>query len=249
MPSTSSGGTNESVGRAQGRPDPQAAARLGGDRRLGAAALPGRRRRAGARRRQRQAQGRRRDEHHPLPHRPGAGDPALPAELAAPEPAGDAAAAPARAQLRTRLHQRLHVLAGALDPDERLLPRPARGQVHARGRHAGQRIPAGRTAGRTEEPRHGDEGGRLQRRLQGQVALLEAGRDGRRGARRPRKVRLPALEPAGRRRQPERARGGRRLHRQRRPLHRPGRQRRRRHRGRAAVPRARPRPSSSRSSW
>ena len=42
-----------------------------------------------------------------------------------------------RPQLRTRLHQRLHVLAGALDPDERLLPRPARGQVHARGRHAG----------------------------------------------------------------------------------------------------------------
>ena len=40
------------------------------------------------------------------------------------------------AQLRTRLHQGLHVLAGALDPDDRLLPRPARGQVHARGRHA-----------------------------------------------------------------------------------------------------------------
>ena len=37
-------------------------------------------------------------------------------------------------------------------------------------------VPAGRTAGRTEEPGHGDEGGRLQRRLQGQVALLEAGR-------------------------------------------------------------------------
>ena len=98
---------------------------------------------------------RRRDEHHPLPHRPGAGDPALPAELAAPEPAGDAAAAPARAQLRTRLHQRLHVLAGALDPDERLLPRPARGQVHARGRHArppNTRRSNCRAAG-TDEPR------------------------------------------------------------------------------------------------
>ena len=44
----------------------------------------------------------------------------------------------------------------------------------------------------------------------------------------PRKVRLHALEPAGRRRQPERARGGRRHHRQRRPLHGLGRRRRRR---------------------
>ena len=153
-PSTSSGGTNERVGRPPGRPHPQTAARLRRRRGRGAAALPGRRGRAGAGRGERQEEGRRRDEHHPLPHRPGTGDPALPAELAAPEPAGDAAAAPARAQLRTRLHQRLHVLARALDPDERLLPRPARGQVHARGRHAGGKgYPQVEPADRTDEPR------------------------------------------------------------------------------------------------
>ena len=141
-----------------------------------------------------------------------------------------------RAQLRTRLHQRLHVLAGALDPDERLLPGPARGQVHARGRHGTAGKPAGEPADGPEEPGDGDEGGRLQRRLQGQVALLETGRKGRRAALGPRKVRLPALGPARRGRQPDRPRGRRRLHRQRRPLHRIGRQRRRRHRGSPAVP-------------
>ena len=97
-------------------------------------------------------------------------------------------------------------------------------------------VPAGRTADRTEEPRHGDEGGGLQRRLQGQVALLQTGpRQGSR-PRRPRKVRLPALGPAGRRRQPDRSRGRRRQRQQRRPLHGIGRQHDRRNRGRHAVP-------------
>ena len=86
------------------------------------------------------------------------------------------------------------------------------------------------------EPRHGDEGGRLQRRLQGQVALLETG--GRRsGALGPRKVRLQPLGSAGRGRQPERPRGGRRRHQQRRPDHGIGGQRAAGHRRRAAVPR------------
>ena len=155
----------------------------------------------------------------------------FPPQLAAQVHAGAAAAAPPRARLRTRLHQRLHVLAGPLDPDERLLPRPARGQVHARGKHAGRRharrrrrgtgkdLPAGRTADRPGEPGDGDARRRLQRRLQGQVALLEAGHARGSEALRPRKVRLPALGPARRRRQPDRAGGGRRLRRQRRPLH------------------------------
>ena len=56
----------------------------------------------------------------------------------------------------------------------------------------------------------------------------------RRGPGRPRKVRLPALGPAGRRRQPDRARGRRRQGQQRRPLHGIGRHRSRR--GRDAVP-------------
>ena len=81
----------------------------------------------------------------------------------------------------------------------------------------------------------GDEGGRLQRRLQGQVALLEAGR--RRNTPSPPTSKSTAspLEPARRRRQPERPRGRRRLRRQRRPLRRLGRRRRGR-RG-APVPR------------
>ena len=51
--STSSGGTDERVGRAPGRADPQTAARQRGQRRRRGAAGPGRRGRAGARRRQR----------------------------------------------------------------------------------------------------------------------------------------------------------------------------------------------------
>ncbi len=94
--------------------------------------------------------------------------------------------------------------------------------------------PAGRAADRPRQPGHGDEGGRLQRRLQGQVALLEAGRTRTRGPGRPRKVRLRPLEPARRRRQPDRPRGRRRLRRQRRPLHRLGR-RRRETRGRCST--------------
>ena len=62
---------------------------------------------------------------------------------------------------------------------------------------------------RPGEPRDGDDGRRLQRRLQGQVALLEAGESKERGALRPRALRLHALEPARRganqRRRPRRA--------------------------------------------
>ena len=79
-------------------------------------------------------------------------------------------------------------------------------------------------------------GGGLQRRLQGQVALLQAparpgGRPGR-----PREVRLQPLESARRRRGPEHPPGRRRVHRQRRPLHGRGGQSRGQCRGNPPVP-------------
>ena len=46
----------------------------------------------------------------------------------------------------------MHVLSGPLDADVRLLPRPARRQVHARDRHALTRISAGRTGRSFKNP-------------------------------------------------------------------------------------------------
>ena len=43
-----------------------------------------------------------------------------------------------------RVHQRVHVLARPLDADVRLLPGPARREVHARDGHARAAVPAGR---------------------------------------------------------------------------------------------------------
>ena len=66
-----------------------------------------------------------------VPDRPAARDPALPARVVGAQPARPDPAQEARHELRPRVHQRVHVLAGALDADVRLLPRPARRQVHA----------------------------------------------------------------------------------------------------------------------
>ena len=70
-----------------------------------------------------------------------------------------------------------------------------------------------------------------------------AGRRGR--SRRPRRVRLRPLEPAGRRRQPGHLRGRRRQHEQRRPHHGLRRRHGRRHRGSAPVPRLNGRPAAA----
>ena len=74
------------------------------------------------------------------------------------------------------------------------------------------RVPAGRAPDprRPAEPRDGDGGRGLQRRLQGQVALLQAGRRPAWSPSDLAAVRLHALEPARRRRQPEHPGGGRR---------------------------------------
>ena len=184
-----------------------------------------------------------------LPDRPAAGDPALPAGLGRAQPARPDPAAAARPDVRERVHQRVHVLAGALDADVRLLPRPARRQVHARDRHARAAVPAGRARDELQEPRHGGGGRRLHAGLQGEVPLQQAGERLDLGPRGRQPVRLHALGSAGRGRQPVHARGGWRQLRQRRPLHeRPGHARGG-HRGRGPVPRARRPPRASRSSW
>ena len=73
--------------------------------------------------------------------------------------------AAARHDVRQRVHQRVHVLAGALDAHVRLLPGPARRQVHARDGHARAEVPAGRARRpRLHEPRHGDARPRATRR-------------------------------------------------------------------------------------
>ena len=126
----------------QGGPDPQGAARLRRRRRGRRCCSP--RAPAWSRRSPRARKARRKDvagmnvllfltdQERAIQHFP-------PSWLRA-EPAGaDGACARHGLSFETRLHQRLHVLAGALDPDERLLPGPARRQVHARGRHAGRR--------------------------------------------------------------------------------------------------------------
>ena len=69
-------------------------------------------------------------------------------------PGADAPAG-TRADVRERVHERVHVLARTLDADVRLLPRPARRQVHARDRHAGPRIPPGGARAQLQEPRDG----------------------------------------------------------------------------------------------
>ena len=109
-----------------------------GRRRVGAGATAATPTAAGARARARR-EGRRGRGHERarLHDRPAAGDPALPARLGEAQHARPDAPAEARPDLRQRVHQRVHVLAGALDADDRLLPGPARRQVHARDRHAG----------------------------------------------------------------------------------------------------------------
>ena len=91
-----------------------------------------------------------------------------------------------------------------------------------------------------------DGGGRLQRRLQGQVAREQADRQRIHPAG-PRALRLPAMEPTGRRRQSGRRAGGRRRVRQRRAVHERNRHSRQRRRGRVRATSAPPRPASSRS--
>ena len=85
--------------------------------------------------------------------------------------------------------------------------------------------------------------------LQGQVPLHQAGERLDLGALRRQPVRLHPLGSAGRGRQPERPRGGRRRLRQRRPLHELAGHARGGHRGRAPVPAARRPRRASRSSW
>ncbi len=88
-----------------------------------------------------------------LPDRPATRGPALPAGLDRAQHARPHPPAGARPDVRERVHERLHVLAGALDADVRLLPRPARRQVHAGDRHARPGIPSGRTGDELQEPR------------------------------------------------------------------------------------------------
>ena len=118
-----------------------------------------------------------RDEHRPVHHRSGAGDPAFPARLVTQASAGFDAPAATWADVRERVLQRRHVLADARDDVDRLLPGAARREVHARGGHGRRRVPAGRAAAELQEHRHRDGGRRLQRRLQGQVAPQQARRE------------------------------------------------------------------------
>ncbi len=120
--------------------------------------------------------------------------------------------------------------------DVRLLPGPARREVHARERHAGVAVPAGRARDQLQEPGHRHRCRRLQPGLQGQVPLRQAGQRLDLCPRGRQPIRVHPLEPAGRRRQPGRDRRGRRDLRQRRPLHELAGHARGRRRGRASVP-------------
>ena len=88
-------------------------------------------------------------------------------------------AAEARHRASTRVHQRLHVLAGALDLMSGYFPAQHGVKYTLETDMPAAAVPAGRARDQLQEPGDRDRGRRLQRRLQGQVPLRQAGQRNR----------------------------------------------------------------------